>query len=99
MSESFEIRREITVQLKDGLHMSPLSQINRLATAFSGPVKIHRQDYCADAKSMLDLLQLNAAHGTVLVIEACGQNAEELIEGIKRLVITEPQRAGGDAGP
>ena len=92
MSDDVVIRREVVVLLKDGLHMSPLSQINRLACAFNGPVTITREEFIADAKSMLDLLQLNAAHGTMLVLEARGQQAESLIEGVERLIAQEPER-------
>jgi len=92
MSDTLLVRREVTVLLKDGLHMSPLSQINRLACAFGGPVTIRRAEYLADAKSMLDLLQLNATHGTILVIEAQGEQAESLLEDVCRLIVEEPAR-------
>ena len=92
MSDEVVIRREVVVLLKDGLHMSPLSQINRLACAFDGPVTIIREDFTADAKSMLDLLQLNATHGTMLVLEVRGRQAESLIEGVERLIVQEPER-------
>ena len=92
MSDEAVIRREVVVLLKDGLHMSPLSQINRLACAFDGPVTIIRDEFIADAKSMLDLLQLNATHGTMLILEARGRQAESLIEGVERLIAQEPER-------
>jgi phosphotransferase system HPr (HPr) family protein len=92
MNDDVTIRREVVVLLKDGLHMSPLSQINRLACAFEGPVTITREDFIADAKSMLDLLQLNATHGTMLCLEARGRQAESLIEGVERLIAQEPER-------
>lgn len=96
MSETLAIRRQLTVLLKDGLHLGPLSQINRLASKCDGNVSICREDYVADAKSMLDLLQLNAIHGTMLLVEARGSQAEEIIEGIARLVSGEPWAS--DAG-
>jgi phosphotransferase system HPr (HPr) family protein len=60
-------------------------------------VTIHRGDYAADAKSMVDLLQLNAQHGTMLVIEAGGNDAEQLIDALARLVAEEPPRAGASS--
>lgn len=92
MSDSLLVRREVIVQLKDGLHMSPLSQINRLACAFMGPVTIRRDEYLADAKSMLDLLQLNATHGTMLIVEADGDQAAGLLDSVCRLIVEEPAR-------
>ena len=92
MSDDVVIRREVRVLLKDGLHMSPLSQINRLACAFNGPVTIVRDEFTADAKSMLDLLQLNATHGTMLVLEARGMDAQDLIEKVERVIAQEQER-------
>ncbi len=92
MSDDVVIRREVVVLLQDGLHIRPLSQINRLACAFDGPVTITRDEFIADAKSMLDLLQLNATQGTMLVLEARGRQAESLIEGVEQLIAQEPER-------
>jgi phosphotransferase system HPr (HPr) family protein len=98
MNEPLMTRREIVVLLRDGLHMSPLSQINRLACAFPGSVTLYRGDYVADAKSMVDLLQLNAPHGTMLVVEVGGQDADQLIDAVAKLMAEEPPRAGNSAG-
>jgi phosphotransferase system HPr-like phosphotransfer protein len=37
-------------------------------------------------------LQLNAANGTMLLLEARGRQAASLIEGVERLIAEEPER-------
>jgi phosphotransferase system HPr-like phosphotransfer protein len=47
---------------------------------------------------MFDLLQLNALHGTMLVIEAQGDLAQQVVEDIARL-ISEPPSAEDASRP
>jgi phosphotransferase system HPr (HPr) family protein len=99
MSDVLVHRCESTVLHKDGLHVRPLSQINRLATSCDGSVTIRRDEFLADAKSMFDLLQLNALHGTILVIEAHGVQAQQVVEDIARLISEPPPPAEDAARP
>jgi phosphotransferase system HPr (HPr) family protein len=96
MSDVLIYRRESKVLHHDGLHVRPLSQINRLACTCDGAVTIQREEFLADAKSMFDLLQLNASHGTMLIIEAHGNLAQQVVDDIARL-ISEPPPPAEDA--
>lgn len=78
-------RRTVTVALKDGLHLRPLSQIAQLASGYDCDLKITKGDLTVDAKSALDLMQLNADHGATLTIAGCGERAREAVDGIVRL--------------
>lgn len=74
------VRRELTVELENGLHMVPCSAIAKAARDFGGPVRIIHGKITADASSVFDLLGLGAARGTVLILEAAGDGAESLLE-------------------
>jgi phosphotransferase system HPr (HPr) family protein len=73
------------VTLENGLHMVPCSEIAKFVRDFPGQVLIHKDQYAADARSILDLLQLKAEHGTTLIVEAQGESAEVVVEGLVRL--------------
>ena len=73
------------VTLENGLHMVPCSEIAKFVRDFPGQVLIHKDQYAADARSILDLLQLKAEHGTSLILEAHGESAEVIIDGLARL--------------
>ncbi|MEZ6058239.1 MAG: HPr family phosphocarrier protein [Planctomycetaceae bacterium] len=77
--------RQLTVDLEHGLHVVPCSEISKLARSFEGQVRLIREEYVADAKSMLDLLQLNAPKGTVLVLEVEGDGADLLADQFDQL--------------
>jgi phosphocarrier protein HPr len=81
MSEQPVCRRTITVSSDNGLHIGPCSHVARLAQTFRCAVQIRKgEQQLVDAKSVLDLLTLGAEQGTDLVLEACGEDAEEAIE-------------------
>lgn len=78
-------RREVTVNLEKGLHMVPCSRIVEHTGGFGGSVEIHRDDKTVDAKSIFDLLTLNAPQGTILVLEASGDGADDLLNSLEQL--------------
>lgn len=80
MSSPNIVRRELTVEMENGLHIVPCSTIAKAVRGFGGSVRIIRGETVADATSVFDLLGLNAQKGTLLVLEASGDGAETLLE-------------------
>ena len=85
MTSETTSQREVTVNLENGLHMVPCSRIAEHVSEFQGDVSILIEDRTVDAKSIFDLLTLRAPFGTVLTIEAVGQNSEDLVSGLAAL--------------
>src|SRR5579872_4153617 len=77
--------REVVVELENGLHLGPSSQIVQLAQKFGCELLIRKGDRTVDGKSMLDLLTLAAEHGTVLVLQARGADAQSALEAVAAL--------------
>lgn len=77
--------REMTVNLPKGLHLVPCSRIVEQVTGFEGNVQIRWNDIVADAKSMFDLMSLAAPQGSVLLVEATGENADTLLDALEQL--------------
>ncbi len=77
--------RTVTINLKSGLHLRPISQIAEAARRFEGDVWLRKADSKVDAKSVLDLMTLNAEFGTSVTLEASGNGAAELIEELSQL--------------
>jgi len=78
-------RRAVVVKLENGLHLGPSSQIVQLAQKFTSTLVIRKGEKVVDGKSMLDLLTLAAEHGTVLELEASGNDAAEALEAVAGL--------------
>ena len=78
-------RETVTVDLENGLHLVPCSLISRVANRFESDVSLTNGDIRANAKTILDLMQLNAAQGTTLVLEARGDDASDAVSDLLQL--------------
>lgn len=81
-------QQAVTVNLKNGLHLRPQSQIAQLAQQFDSEVHIRKDDRTVDAKSMFDLMTLEATCGTTLYLEARGSDAKEAVRQLVQLFET-----------
>ena len=75
----------VTVDLENGLHMSPCSRIAEVARRFGGTIRIRNGNVVADARNVLDLMTLQAEYGTQLDLEASGDGAVEALDALVRL--------------
>lgn len=84
-----KVSREVKVGLAQGLHLVPCSRIAAAANRFDGPVEIQKGTMKVNAKTILDLMTLGAEQGTVLVLEAHGERAEDVINELVLLFETD----------
>ena len=70
-----------------GLHARAAAQLVRLASGFKSKILLSRPDTnaFADAKSILSVLTLAASMGTVLLVNAEGDDAEEALAAVGQL--------------
>ncbi len=93
---------EVMVNLENGLHLGPSSQIVQLVQRFDCELLIRKGDRVVNGGSMLDLLTLAAENGTPLSLEARGPQAEEAIEAVvglfaRNFAVEESVEAGREA--
>lgn len=81
------LETEIKIINPLGLHARAAAQLVRLAGKFSSKIIIKRTDnnLYADAKSILSILTLAAAKGTILKLEVSGLDETKAFEEIKTL--------------
>ncbi|QDT99771.1 HPr family phosphocarrier protein [Gimesia aquarii] len=75
-------RQNVTVKMKQGLHLRPISEIVRISRNYACDFKISNGSRSGNAKEIYDLLELKAMPETELVLEANGDDANKLIEEI-----------------
>ena len=80
------VSREVTVVNPQGLHARPADAFARRASQFESVIDVVKQGQRVNGKSILDLLMLAAEEGTVLTIEARGDDAEDAIEALVSLM-------------
>ena len=61
-------------------------QFVELATKYTSRISLSRGDKVADAKSIMEVLMLAAENGSEITIRADGDDAEEAVEALLKLV-------------
>lgn len=83
MNGSTLISKTVTLNIKQGLHIRACSSVIALVGNFDGQVRIRFGEKSADATSMFDLVQLAAPPGSELILEASGDGAEGVLNGLE----------------
>jgi phosphocarrier protein len=80
-------RAVITIVNPQGLHARPISTFVSLVQSFDATVSVRGPDgTVADGSSIFSMMTLAADRGAELVLEAEGEQAEELLAAISKLV-------------
>ena len=77
---SFEVKNRL------GLHARAATKLVELASKFPCEVSVGRDGQVANAKSVMGVLLLCGSKGTILVVEANGERAEEAVRRIGELI-------------
>jgi len=85
MSDSLP-RRDVVIQNPLGMHMRPAGIFVKKAQEFESRIKVIREGYGVDGKSIIDVITLGAAKGTKLTIEAEGNDAQAAVDALAELV-------------
>jgi phosphocarrier protein HPr len=80
---------EITITDDVGLHARPAARFVKLAMSFPGDIKVRKGEQLADAKSLVQVLQLEAGKGSVITIEAEGENAGDALDALSAMLTDE----------
>lgn len=78
--------REVVIPNPQGLHARPIAMLVEAAQRFDAKVWIGVEGREVDARSVLQLMTLCAACGTKLRLRAEGDDAEELVDCLERIV-------------
>lgn len=79
-------RRELIVVNKLGLHARAAAKFVKLAGGFVAEIKVRRGEQEVDGKSIMGIMMLAAAKGSVIEIEAQGGDAETALSALVALV-------------
>ncbi len=79
-------RAEAEIANRLGLHARPSAKLTQLATQFRSEIWLERQGRRVNAKSIMGVMMLAAAQGTVVTIETEGDDADEALKAIVDLI-------------
>ncbi|MCA6071937.1 MAG: HPr family phosphocarrier protein [Endomicrobium sp.] len=75
----------IVVSNKMGLHARPSAMVVQIASKYKSAVKIYKDDFEVDAKSIMGVMTLAATHGSELKFIAEGPDENEVINAVESL--------------
>ena len=95
-------RAEVTVVNRLGLHARPSAALTQLATRFSAEIHLSKGSRRVNGKSIMGVMMLAAAEGTVVVVEADGKDEDKALAALVELISSGfgeeiAGRAGGSA--
>ena len=79
-------RRDVRITNRLGLHARAAARFVHTANRFQARITAVRDGRRMDGKSILGILLLAAAQGSTLTLEAEGEDEEEALEALARLV-------------
>ena len=69
-----------------GLHARPAAEFVRVASGFAAEVRVTLDDRSADAKSLLEILQLQAGSGATIVVTTEGADADAALAALAEVL-------------
>ena len=79
-------RAEIEISNKLGLHARASAKLTQLAGSFRSEVWLEKGTRRINAKSIMGVMMLAAGKGSKVVIETTGDDEDEALEGILKLI-------------
>jgi phosphocarrier protein HPr len=80
------VSRDFIISNKLGLHARPSAQLTQTAGRFASEIHISRNGRRVNAKSIMGVMMLAAGQGATVTVEAEGEDAEQAVELIGRLI-------------
>jgi len=80
------ITTELTIINKLGLHARAAAKLVSTAASFSSQVKVGYPERMVDGKSIMAVMMLAASKGTVLQLQAEGDDAKDALQALTDLI-------------
>ncbi|MDD5097613.1 MAG: HPr family phosphocarrier protein [Candidatus Omnitrophica bacterium] len=85
------IKKELIVKNKQGLHARPAALFVQIANKFNSRITVRRDAEEVNGKSIMGILMLGAENGSLIVIEADGQDADLALAELEKLINSEEE--------
>ena len=87
------IKKTFTVKNKSGLHARPAAIFVQIANKFDSRITVRREDDNEEVngKSIMGILMLGAEKGSLIIIEADGNDAEAALAALEKIISSEEE--------
>ncbi|MEK4230611.1 HPr family phosphocarrier protein [Solibacillus sp. FSL H8-0538] len=83
------VEKQVEVKLKSGLQARQAALFVQEANRFSSDIFLQKEDKKVNAKSIMGIMSLAVAKGTKVTLIADGQDAENVVESLAKLIEQE----------
>ncbi|MBW7995250.1 MAG: HPr family phosphocarrier protein [Candidatus Glassbacteria bacterium] len=80
-----QLRTEVTILNKLGLHARPAALLVQTTSKFKSDIYLKKNDMEVNAKSILGVMMLAAEQGTALMVSVAGEDAQEASRAVVEL--------------
>lgn len=84
--ETNRCAREVIVQNRNGLHARPAAMLVKVSSRFRAEIWVEKDGERVNGKSIMGLMMLAAAQGSVIKVSTEGDDAELALEKLSTLV-------------
>lgn len=78
--------RELEIINQYGIHARPAALFAKVSSRYSADITVEKSGNVVSGKSIMGLMTLEASRGTKLKITATGEDAEELLDELQKLI-------------
>ena len=78
--------KEFIIRNKLGLHLRPAGLLVKTANKYKSDITVEKDGVQVDGKSIIAINKLNATKNSTITIKACGQDADQALEELERLI-------------
>ena len=81
-----KIVKKLEIKNKLGLHARAAALLVQTANKFSAQIKLAKDGQTVDGRSIMGVLTLAATQGSKIQVEASGEEAEQALKAIEKLI-------------
>ena len=83
------VKKSLVVKNKQGLHARPAALFVQIANKFDARITVKRDAEEVNGKSIMGILMLGAEQGSLIVLEADGEDAGRAVEELEKIITSE----------
>ena len=83
------VKKKLQVKNKQGLHARPAATFVQVANRFDSRITVRRDEEEVNGKSIMGILMLGAEKGSHIVIEADGEDAQDALTELEKIINSE----------
>lgn len=83
------MKKDVTIQLENGLEARPVAMLVQLASQFESEIYIESEERRVNAKSIMGMMTLGLGNGEEVSVCANGEDEKKAVESISQYLVSQ----------